>query len=86
MNQLEAEARFVAKHAKHNLRQIRKNPDMIISGKYSEVVNDLKFMIKLNKSFIHQSKKDRHLGQLRPISRLIYLIKKQSSGVEAGRL
>ncbi|NWL89605.1 hypothetical protein DMN77_18825 [Paenibacillus sp. 79R4] len=65
IKQLEAEARFVAKHAKHNLNLIQGNPDMVLPESREKIIADLKNMDGLHQVFEQQNKKDRRPGQSR---------------------
>lgn len=74
IKQLEAEARFVARNAKHNLRVVRKNPDVVIEGSLDKVMADLRNMNKLHKTFEAQKKNARRSGRTSLRTRLKYLV------------
>ncbi|GGH17009.1 hypothetical protein [Paenibacillus segetis] len=73
IKQLEAEARFVARNAKHNMKLILRNPEMIVDGKMNQVMADLKGMDKLHTTFEAQKENARRLGRTSLRTRLKYL-------------
>ncbi|MPY20258.1 hypothetical protein [Paenibacillus glucanolyticus] len=75
INQLESEARFVARNAKRNLRMIRNNPDVVSTEKLEHNIAYLEMMIRLNKADLKAQKNARLAGRtLRLRSRLMNLL------------
>lgn len=63
LNQLESEARFVARNAARNLQTIRKNPEIVSPQKLQHNIDYLEMMIRLNKADLKAQKNARRAGR-----------------------
>ncbi|MNK79721.1 hypothetical protein D3C87_993970 [compost metagenome] len=59
LEQLEVEARFVARHAARNLKTILRNPEAVSPDKLDHNIEYLKMMIRLNKADLKAQKNAR---------------------------
>lgn len=75
LEQLEAEARFVAAHAEHNLNLMLCNPEIVSEQYLQKNIERSIFMMDLHKSFQLQNKNARRPGRtLRLRTRLKLLV------------
>ncbi|WP_433943403.1 hypothetical protein [Paenibacillus sp. SN-8-1] len=63
IEQLEAEARFVARHAARNLQVIRKTPEIVTPEKLEGNIAYLEMMIRLHKADLKAQKNARRAGR-----------------------
>ncbi|AKG36136.1 hypothetical protein [Paenibacillus durus] len=75
---IEEEARFTAKNAKHNLKLIKRQADLMDPEKLDRIIKWLEMMIMLHKADLkaakRQNKNARRLGRTRLSGRLKQLI------------
>lgn len=63
LEQMETEARFVARNAARNLRMIRRNPEIVSPDKLHNNIAYLEMMIRLNKADLKAQKNARRAGR-----------------------
>lgn len=63
LEQIEVEARTAARNAKHNLRVIRRNPEIVSPEARDRNIAYLEMMVRLNKADLKAQKNARRAGR-----------------------